>query len=184
MVPVAFPYDDFVTELDDRLRTIMLSDLEHRGELDSDAKYIQLLDSQWWTYFRSRFEARNKPLMQIWDVQELIASMQKQVGISEGGRPCGDGFIHFRMRHHDWFLLEKKNEPDYQGLWITRTPTTQTSLGLMVTDHTPEMLSLLDNRRSAIDASFARMKTEICRDHMVHRIVDIALEHDSLCLVP
>ena len=189
MVPVAFPYDDFVTEQEDLLRTFMNSDLQN-GELLPDDKYLQQMDSNWWNYFKSRFEARNKPLDQRWDIPELIASIQKHVGITEGAHPCGTGFWHFRMRHYDWYIQEKLAEPHCQALRLCRMPKTSglnqslKPTGLMVTDHMPEMVALLDDKRSLIDTTFARVKTEVCRDDMVSRIRDIALENGTLCLVP
>ena len=189
MLTVAFPYDDFVSEQEDQLRRNMMSDF-NKGELLPDDIYIRRMDTEWWSYLKSRFEARNKPLGQRWDIPELVASIQKHTGITEGAHPCGIGVWHFRMRHYDWYIQEKLAEPHCQALRLCRKPVVVSlarsfeSIGLMVTDHMPEMVALLDDKRSQIDATVARIKTEVCRDHMVHRIVDIALEHDSLCLVP
>ena len=189
MLSVAFPYDDFVSELENQLRMFMKSDLIN-GELLPDEKYIQRMDVDWWNYFKSRFEARNKPLDQLWVIPELVASIQKYVGITEGAHPCGKGFWHFRMRHYDWYIQEKLAEPHCQALRLCRTPNipgldqSLRPTGLMVTDHMPEMVTLLDDKRSLIDATFARIKTEVCRDTMVSRIRDIALENGNLCMVP
>ena len=189
MLNVAFPYDDFVSELEDQLRAFMKSDLLH-GELCPDGKYIQQMDTHWWSYFKSRFEARNKPLDQVWSVPELVASIQKHTGIKEGAHPCGIGVWNFRMRHFDWYIQEKLAEPHCQALRLCRTPIAPGLAhkfepnGLVVTDHMPEMVTLLDDKRSLIDATFARIKTEVCRDDMVSRIRDVTLENGTKCMVP
>ena len=189
MLTVAFPYDDFVSEQENQLRRHMKSDLKN-GALLPDEKYLQQMDTNWWNYFKSRFEARNKPLDQLWEIPEFIASIQKYVGIKDGARPCGNGFWHFRMRHYDWYIQEKRAEPHCQALRLCRmpfVPSLSRSLvptGLMVTDHMPEMVALLDDKRSLIDTTFERIKTEVCQDNMVSRIRDIALENGTLCMVP
>lgn len=189
MQNVVFPYDDFVSELEGKLRAFMKSDLMH-GNLLPDDKYIQQMDTQWWTYLKSRFEARNKPLDQVWSVPELIASIQKHVGIAEGAQPCGTGVWHFRMRFCDWYIQEKLAEPHCQVLRLCRKPVVLglarsfEPIGLVVTDHMPEMVTLLDDKRNLIYATFARIKTEVYRDIMVSRILDIALENGTLCLLP
>ncbi len=167
-------HQELMWEIQRSIRTEVQKDMVLNNAIHIE-RYLQKMDELAWPRMMTHYGGSYKMLLQIWDVVELIRTIQQYAGVPEADsiQKISKEHYRFRMPCSFWQVRDIRTTPITQTIRFHRDTlewNPDSREGVLATDRCPEMLYFLDKETPVMEVMVQNALLESRKELLIEQM--------------